>query len=167
MQIAHTQGNDTQRLSAEIIKAGIEAVNPKFSVQVLALPQPDFLESRGQGKLPVFVSGYGEVIHDPHYLVQNFLFSEGWFAHAINMTDDYQAKYDRWILEGSKETDPEKRRTIYETIQLAAQEDAVNIWMSQRTNMIPVQLWMKGVYYNPRYFREAYSWVYALSKEAP
>ena len=59
MQIPYNTGNDTRRLRAEIIKAGIEAVNPKFSVQVLAVPETVFSKSRDQGKLPVFSGGRG------------------------------------------------------------------------------------------------------------
>jgi peptide/nickel transport system substrate-binding protein len=166
MQIGYNAGNDTRKLSSEILKAGLEAVNPNFSVQVLSMPWPILLESRRQGKLPVYVGGWQEDFHDPHNWVQPFLFSDGNYGRVINMTDDYKQKYDKWILEGIKETDPEKRRAIYEQIQLAAQEDAVVIWMYQRINMAPLQLWMKGFYYNPAYSQEAYSWIYALSKEA-
>ena len=167
MQIGYNAGNDTRLLSAQILKAGVEAVNPNFSIQVLAFPWPVLLESRRSGKLPVYVGGWQEDFHDPHNWVQPFLFSDGNYGRVINMTDDYKAKYDQWILEGIKETDPEKRRPIYEQIQLAAQEDAVVIWMYQRINMIPVQLWIKGTYYNPAYSQESYSWIYGLSKEAP
>jgi len=167
MQIGYNTGNDTRRLSSEILKAGLEAVNPNFSVQVLSMPWPILLESRRQGKLPVYVGGWQEDFHDPHNWAQPFLFSDGNYGRVINMTDDYKQKYDKWILDGIKETDPEKRRPIYEQIQLAAQEDAVVIWMYQRINMAPLQLWMKGFYYNPAYSQEAYSWIYALSKEAP
>ena len=167
MQIGYNAGNDTRKLSSEILKAGLEAVNPNFSVQVLSMPWPILLESRRQGKLPVYVGGWQEDFHDPHNWVQPFLFSDGNYGRVINMTDEYKQKYDQWIFDGIKETDPEKRRLIYEKIQLAAQEDAPVIWMYQRINMAPLQLWMKGFYYNPAYSQEAYSWIYALSKEAP
>jgi len=65
------------------------------------------------------------------------------------MTDDYAKKYDEWILKAATLTDQEERRKVYEQIQLAAQEEAVVIWMYQRINMIPVQSWIKGLYYNP------------------
>ena len=167
IQIAYNQGNETRRLVSEILKAGIETVNPNFSVQVVAMPWPVLLESRRSGKLPIYVAGWQEDFHDPHNWVQPFLFSEGNYGRVINMTDDYKAKYDQWIFDGIRETDPEKRRLIYEQIQLAAQEDAVVIWMYQRINMAPLQLWMKGFYYNPAYSQEAYSWIYGLAKEAP
>ncbi|HEY5671450.1 MAG TPA: ABC transporter substrate-binding protein, partial [Anaerolineales bacterium] len=140
MQIAYNQGNDVRRLASEILKAGIEAVNPGFSVQVLAMPWPVLLESRRSGKLPIYVGGWVEDFHDPHNWAQPFLFSAGNYGRVINMTDDYKAKYDQWILEAVKETDQEKRRAIYEQIQLASQEDAVVIWMYQVNWFDPFQL---------------------------
>jgi len=167
MQIAYNQGNDVRRLASEILKAGVEAVNPKFSVQVLAMPWPVLLESRRSGKLPIYVGGWLEDFHDPHNWVQPFLFSAGNYGRVINMTDDYKAKYDQWILDGVKETDQEKRRAIYEQVQLASQEDAVVVWMYQVNWMTPLQLWIKDYFYNPAYFQQPYTWIYALAKEAP
>jgi peptide/nickel transport system substrate-binding protein len=167
MQIGYNTGNDTRRLSSEILKAGIEAINPAFSVQVLALPWPVLLESRRAGKLPIYVGGWLEDYHDPHNWVQPFLFSEGNYGRVINMTDEYKQKYDDLILQGVKESDPEKRKAIYEQIQLASEEDAVVIWMYQRLEITPLQLWMKGFYFNPAYFQQGYTWIYEMSKEAP
>ncbi len=101
MQIAYNTGNDTRRLAAEILKAGIEKVNPKFSIAVLAMPWPVMLESRRQGKLPIYVGGWVEDYHDPHNWVNPFLYSQGAYGRIINMTDEYKAKYDKIILEGA------------------------------------------------------------------
>jgi peptide/nickel transport system substrate-binding protein len=167
MQIAYNQGNDTRRLAGEIIKAGIEGVNDKFSVQVLAMPWPVLLATRRQGKLPIYIGGWAEDFHDPHNWVQPFLSSQGAYGRVINMTDEYKKKYDDLISQGVKEQDPEKRKAIYEQIQLAAEEDAVVIWMYQQNWMDPFQLSIQGYYYNPAYSESRYTWIYALSKVAP
>jgi peptide/nickel transport system substrate-binding protein len=167
MQIAYNQGNDTRRLVGEIIKAGIESVNPVFSVQVLAMPWPVILATRRQGKLPIYIGGWQEDFHDPHNWVQPFLSSAGAYGRVINMTDEYKQKYDDLILKGVAEQDPEARKAIYEQIQLASQEDAVVIWVYQQNWMDPFQLWMDGYYYNPAYSESRYTWIYALSKVAP
>jgi peptide/nickel transport system substrate-binding protein len=167
MQIGYNQGNETRRIAAEILKAGIEGVNPAFSVQTLALPWPVLLGSRRAGKLPIYIGGWLEDFHDPHNWVQPFLYSQGAYGRVINMTDDYKKKYDELIIKGATLTDQEERRKIYEQIQLDAQEDAVVIWMYQNLNMVPLQSWIKGFYSNPAYFQDAWTWVYALSKEAP
>jgi len=167
MQIAYNQGNDTRRLAAEILKAGLESVNPAFSVQVLALPWPVLLEARRAGKLPIYVGGWLEDFHDPHNWVQPFLYSQGAYGRVINMTDDFKKKYDDLIVKGAQTTDPAERTKIYQDIQLQAQQDAVVIWMYQALDMHPFQKWIKGFYFNPAYSAPEYSWIYALSKEAP
>jgi peptide/nickel transport system substrate-binding protein len=167
MQIAYNQGNAQRQVTAEILKAGLESANPLFSIQVLAMPWPVLLESRRARKLPIYIGGWLEDFHDPHNWVQPFLSSQGAYGRVINMTEDYATKYDAWVVEGVQEADPAKRKAIYETIQLAAQEDAVNLWAYQVTWMTPLQEWIKGYYYNPAYPQSEYTWIYALSKVAP
>ena len=69
--------------------------------------------------------------------------------------------------EGDQRADVEERRPIYEEIQLAAQEDAVVVWMYQAIDRVHLQRWIDGFYYNPAYGDAALSWVYSLSKAAP
>jgi peptide/nickel transport system substrate-binding protein len=167
MQMAYNTGNDTRRLASEILKAGLESVNDKFSVSVVGMPWPVLLATRRQQKLPIYVGGWLEDYHDPHNWVQPFLSSQGAYGRVINMTPDYAAKYDELINKGVTTTDPEARRPIYEEIQLAAQEDAVVIWMYQALGRSHFQPWIKGFYYNPAYSQPEWAWIYALSKVAP
>jgi peptide/nickel transport system substrate-binding protein len=167
MQMAYNTGNDTRRLSSEILKAGIEGVNPSFNIAVVGMPWPVLLATRRQGKLPIYVGGWLEDYHDPHNWVHPFLHSQGAYGRIVNMPADMAAKYDAKIVEGASNTDQAVRKTIYEELQLMAEEDAVNIWLYQVLDRVHLQPWMKGFYYNPAYGAPAYSWIYALSKEAP
>jgi peptide/nickel transport system substrate-binding protein len=167
MQIAYNEGNDTRRVLAEILKNGIETVNPDFSVQVLALPWPVLLNSRTAGKLPVYIGGWQEDYHDPHNWVQPFLSPQGAYGRIVNMTEDYAAKYDELIKQGASLPTVEERRPVYEQIQLSAQEDGVNIWAYQVLGREHFQKWIQGFYYNSAYSQASYTWIYALSKVAP
>ena len=167
MQIAYNQGNDTRRLLGEILKSGIESVNPKFNVQVLAMPWPVLLASRRQAKLPIYIGGWLEDFHDPHNWVQPFLFSQGSYGRVINMTDDFKKKYDALIIQGVQTVDQAARQKIYEQIQLDSEQDAVVLWAYQVLEFVDLQTWIKGFYYNPAYFNNPYTWVYALEKVAP
>jgi peptide/nickel transport system substrate-binding protein len=167
MQVAYNTGNDTRRLASEILKAGLEAVNPAFNVQVLGMPWAVLLASRREGKLPIYVGGWLEDFHDPHNWVQPFLYSQGSYGRVINMTDEYKTKYDALIIKGVQTTDQAERQKIYQEIQLDAEEDAVVIWMYQALDGEYFQEWIKGFYYNPAYFSPSYTWIYALSKVAP
>jgi peptide/nickel transport system substrate-binding protein len=166
-QMAYNTGNDTRRLTSEILKAGIEAVNPNFSITVVGMPWPVLLASRRQGKLPIYVGGWLEDYHDPHNWVHPFLHSQGAYGRIVNMPEEMAAKYDALIVEGASTTDQEARRTIYEELQLMAQEDAVNVWEYQVLGRVHLQPWMKGFYYNPAYGQAQYSFIYAYTKEAP
>ena len=115
-QIAYNTGNDTRMLGSEILKAGLEAVNPSFNVSVVGMPWPVMLESRRQGKLPVTVSGWVEDFHDPHNWVQPFLFTQGTYGRVINLTPEIASEIDAMIMAGSKETDVAKRPAIYAEI---------------------------------------------------
>jgi peptide/nickel transport system substrate-binding protein len=162
--MAYNTGNDTRRLASEILKAGIEAVNENFAITVVGMPWPVLLNSRRAQKLPIYVGGWLEDFHDPHNWVQPFLSSQGAYGRVINMTPEYAQKYDDLIAEGASLTDPEARRAVYEEIQLAAQEDAVVIWMYQGVGRVHLQRWVQDYYFNPAYSAADHSYVYALSK---
>ena len=166
-QMAYNTGNDTRRLASEILKAGLEAVNPKFSVGVIGMPWPVLLNTRRSQKLPIYVGGWLEDFHDPHNWVHPFLHSQGAYGRVINLPEDKAAEFDALIEEAASLTTVEERRPIYEEIQLKSQEDAVVIWMYQSVGRVHLQPWIKNFYYNPAYSSANHSYVYALSKEAP
>ncbi len=105
MQLAYNTGNDTRRLASEILKAGIEAVNPNFNVSVVGMPWPVLLNSRRAQKLPIYVGGWLEDFHDPHNWVHPFLHSQGAYGRVINMPEDMAAEFDALIEEAASLTD--------------------------------------------------------------
>lgn len=164
MQIAYNIGNETRRIASEILKAGVEAVNPDFHIEVVGMPWPVLLNARRARKLPIYVGGWLEDFHDPHNWVHPFLHSQGAYGRVINMPEELAAEYDALIEEAASLTSAEERRPIYEEIQLKAQEDAVVIWMYQELDRVHLQEWMHGFYFNPAYSGPAYSYIYAYSK---
>jgi peptide/nickel transport system substrate-binding protein len=167
MQMAYNTGNDTRRLTSEILKAGIEAVNPNFNVTVVGMPWPVLLNSRRARRLPIYVGGWLEDYHDPHNWVHPFLHSQGAYGRVVNMPEEMAAEFDALIVKGATLTTIEERRPVYEELQLKAQEEGVNIWEYQQLDRYHFQPWIKGFYYNAAYGQPPYSWIYALSKEAP
>jgi peptide/nickel transport system substrate-binding protein len=166
-QMAYNTGNDTRLLSSEILKAGIEAVNPKFSISVVGMPWPVLLNSRRAGKLPIYVGGWVEDYHDPHNWVHPFLHSQGAYGRIVNMPPEKAAEFDDLIVKAASLTTVEERLPIYHELQRKAQEETVNIWMYQQLERYHYQSWIQGFFYNPGYSQPPYTWIYALSKEAP
>lgn len=167
MQMAFNTGNDTRRLASEILKAGLEAVNPKFNVSVIGMPWAVLLESRRQGKLPIYVGGWSEDYHDPNNWVQPFLYSQGAYGRVINMPKATADEYDKLILQGTSITDTKARTKHYEMLQMKAANEAVNIWMYQVLEGFHYQMWINGFYLNPAYGNPEYGWIYSMSKKAP
>jgi peptide/nickel transport system substrate-binding protein len=166
LQIVYNTGNDSRQLGSEILKAGLEAVNPKFNVIALGMPWAVLLESRRQGKIPATISGWVEDYHDPHNWAQPFLYSQGNYGRVINLRKDLADKIDGLILAGAKETDQAKRKPIYEEIQKIATDEAINIWMYQSLDGIHFQKWVNGFYYNPAYGNPEQAFFYGLTKTA-
>ncbi len=159
MQIAYNTGNDTRRIIAEILQQNIADVNDKFQIEIIALPWPTFLRNIRSGKLPLFVSGWLEDIHDPHNWAQPFMI--GTYAHRQNLPDDMIAKFKELVDKGVAETDPAKRAEIYKKLGQLDYENAIAIRGAVATGRHYEQKWVQGWYYNPIYPGNYY---YALSK---
>jgi peptide/nickel transport system substrate-binding protein len=164
VQLPHDTDNDIRRLTYEILKQGIEAVNPAFVIEVIPLDWPVLLNHRRAGQLPIHVGGWQEDFHDPHSWVYGFLHSQGGWSNTINLPEELAAEYDALIERAASLTTLEERRPLYEQLQLKAQQDAVAIWLYQPIGRAHLQTWIKGFYYNPAV---PFDYVYAFSKEAP
>ncbi len=167
MQIAYNTGNEARRLAAEVLKAGIEDVNPNFQIQVVGMPWPVLLNARRASKLPIYVGGWLEDFHDPHNWVHPFLHSGGAYGRVANFNDELAAEFDAMIEEGASLTDTEARRVVYEAIQLKAQDEAAMIWMYQPLVRYHFSPWIEGWYFNGAYPGASYSYIYALDKVGP
>jgi peptide/nickel transport system substrate-binding protein len=164
MQLGYNTGNDTRRLTAEILKFGVESVNENFNISVVGMPWPVLLNTRRSQKLPIYVGGWLEDFHDPHNWVHPFLHSGGAYGRVVNMTEPTASEFDAMIEEAATLGTAEERRVVYEAIQLKAQTDAVMIWLYQGVGRMHLQSWIHGWYNNPAYSAQAYSYAYALSK---
>lgn len=170
MQIAYNEGNDNRRGLAEILKAGIESVNPEFNVQVVALPWSVMLNAQSQSKLPINVAGWLEDFHDPHNWVHTFLHSQGNYGREVNIASgdpETAAEFDALIDKAASLTSVEERRTIYEDIQLKAQEEAILLWGYQLIDALHYQDRIDVNYWNPGLPNMQYAYIYAMDKIAP
>ncbi|MEN8241160.1 MAG: ABC transporter substrate-binding protein [Chloroflexota bacterium] len=167
MQLAYNTGNETRRLAAEILKAGIEAVNPDFQIQVVGMPWPVLLNTRRAGKIPIYVGGWLEDFHDPHNWVHPFLHSSGAYGRVANIQDPLKTQFDELVELAASYTDAADRLPIYEEIQLLAQTEAPMIWLYQSVGRAHFSPWIQGWYFNGAYSGTTFSYVYALDKVGP
>ncbi len=160
-QLAYNSGNMNRQTITQIIQSTWQQLDPKYVVEVLALPWPTFNGLQKQKRLPMFVSGWQEDIHDSHNWAQPFL--AGDYAQRQNMPADMLATFKDLVSKGVSESDPAKRAEIYKQINDLDYENVPAIRLSVPTTRWYLQRWVKGYYYNPIYPNEWY--YYVLSKD--
>ncbi len=158
----YNSGNDQRRTAAEIIEANVESINDKFSISVLDVPWPTYLDEMVGGRLPLFIIGWVEDYHHPHNWVHPYMHSAGTWAQFQGLPEELLAKYDAKIAE-CLVTPFADAAPCYEELQAMSIEDVLDVFMAQATGRVYQQLWVKGYYVNPIY--PSAMWVYRYSKE--
>ncbi|TKJ31863.1 MAG: peptide ABC transporter substrate-binding protein [Chloroflexi bacterium B3_Chlor] len=159
--ITYNSGNDQRRTAAEVIEAGVESVNPNFSIGVLDVPWPTYLQLMVRGRLPLFIIGWHEDYHHPHNWVFPYMHSQGTFSSWQRFPQELYDKYDAGIAE-CLATPLEEAAACYEGLQAMAMEDVIDIFMVQPSLRHYMQDWVQGYYFNAAYPSPA--WGYRFSK---
>lgn len=166
LQIAYNTGNTQRQTAAEILKQGLESVHPDglFSVAVVNLPWPSFLDARRNSRLPLYAAGWQEDYHDPSNWVQPYMDCQaGAYSRGQLMPEDQCAQWTDMMTEAITTGDAAAREPIYTQLQQGYYDFAPGIALDVQTGRNYKQQWVKGWYYNPL-FPEPNAWVYALSK---
>jgi len=146
--VLYNTGNVPRKTAAEIIKANVESLNPKFHINVRAVEWPTYLKALVGSKLPLFIIGWQADFPDPHNFVHPYMHSNGAYASAQGYNN---TEVDKLIEEGISETDPAKRQTIYYQLQSIYYEDVPSVVLDQPLARHWERDWVQGWYYNPIY----------------
>jgi peptide/nickel transport system substrate-binding protein len=164
MMLAYNLGNDQRRVAAEMLKANIEAVNEKFTIDILALPWPAYLKQYQAKYIPVYRIGWGEDYHHPHNWVQPFLSSNGAYGLALGLPDELQEQFDTMIAEAKAIADPQEQHEAYKAIQRLSVEKMTSLWGIQPMIRHYEPLWIEGYFYHPSF--DPFPFAYGLSESA-
>jgi peptide/nickel transport system substrate-binding protein len=160
LSIAYNTGNTTRQTISQIFQTNLAEVNPLFVIEVTGLPWPTFLQNQRAQKLPIFVSGWQEDIHDPHnWLVPYAL---GTYASRQSLPDDLKTQFREIIGRGVNETDSDKRAEIYSEFNQLYYDNLPTILLAVQLTRRYEQRWVQGWYYNPIYPGAYY---YPMSKK--
>jgi len=149
MQIAYNTGNVTRQTVAQILQANFADIDPKFQVEIIGLPWPSFLAAQRASKLPIFISGWIEDLHDPHNWAQPFLV--GTYASRQMLPQEMYDEFLALVNAGVSEIDNAKRAEIYQQATAKDYEYAPAIRLAVATGRHYQQRWVGGYYYNPIY----------------
>lgn len=154
LTLVYNEGNDARRVSAEILEANFEAMNPKFQIEVRALPWPTQLSLLVTQKMPLFIIGWLADFPDPHNFAVPFATSYGTFSgwqgdYMVN--EIYAPIFDSLVADGMKTADQAERAAIYYEISRLAHEYAIDLWLPQLVGYRFVRDWVQGYPFNPMY----------------
>jgi peptide/nickel transport system substrate-binding protein len=160
MTIAYNTGNTARQTIGQIFQQEISAVNANFIIEVTGLPWPTFLKNQNAKKLPIFVSGWLEDIHDPHnWLVP---YTIGTYGQRQNLPQDLSQQFATIIQQGVTESDPAKRAAVYEQFNQLYYNNIPTVILSIPNTRLYQQRWVKGRVYNPIYSQWYF---YPMSKQ--
>ena len=149
MQIAYNTGNVTRQTIAQILQANFQDIDPKYNIEIIGLPWPSFLAGIRGSRLPVYISGWYEDIHDPHNWAQPFLI--GTYASRQRLPDWMVEEFEELVIAGVGATSDEARAEIYQELTRLDYEYAPAIRLAVATGRHYCPRWKKGYYFNPLY----------------
>jgi len=151
-------GNAVRQCLSQILKTGIEGLNPRFRVDVRSITFPQLLQQYRQSKLPIWLVAWVADFPDADNFATPFQHSTGVYSNAQGYKS---AEVDQLVEQARFETDPVKRRAMYAKLQEAAYNDATTLYF------YPVQLtvmrsWVRGWYHNAAFFAP---YMYPMAKQ--
>jgi peptide/nickel transport system substrate-binding protein len=158
----YNSGNDQRRTAAEIIEANVESINDNFSISVLDVPWPTYLDEMVSMRLPLFIIGWIEDYHHPHNWVIPYMHSAGTWSQFQGLPQEQYDRYDAKIAECLGLPFGPEAEACYFEVQAMAVDDVIDIFMAQATGRNYQQLWVQGYYVNPIY--PSPMWLYRYSK---
>jgi peptide/nickel transport system substrate-binding protein len=154
MQIGFNTGNTTRQTVAQILQANFGDIDPKFQVEIIGLPWPSFLAAVRASQLPIFISGWGEDIHDAHNWAQPFLV--GTYAARQKLPEEVSTRFGDLVSAGVAGTTDAEREAVYFDIGQADYDEALAIRLPVGTARYYVQPWVTKYLINPAWYEPYY-----------
>ncbi len=157
--LTYNTGGDVRQLACEVLKRGVEAINPRFHVDLRGVDWPVYLEKTQNRKMPLFTRGWTGDYPDAHNFIFPFYHSKGRYAIAQAYSNP---ALDKQIEAAVTEISPAKRAAMYAKIQRAAYDDAVQIYTVHPRGLYAARDTLKGFYDNAVFMG---IYFYPLSKQ--
>jgi peptide/nickel transport system substrate-binding protein len=154
LTITYNTGNTSRQTVAEILADNLEFINPKFTIETRGVQWSQFLDERGNKKLPVSIIGWVPDFADPDNFIHIFYASTGYYAAQNGYVN---AEIDALDAQARVNPDTAARADLYSQIGNLAYEDAPYILLPQGVPYLVMSDKVQGVYNNPN-LSGAYLW---------
>lgn len=161
LTITYNTGRLKRKEAALMLKKNIEALNPKFHIEINEMQWSQYLADYTNLKYPVYFAGWSADYADPHNFIYTFMHSNGAHGQFIGYSNP---EVDALCEEGIATTETKKRAEIYEKLQRLWRSEAIGLCVYQPTLVRHYKDWIKGVITNPL-DDDAAEWLFQLRKE--
>jgi peptide/nickel transport system substrate-binding protein len=153
-------GNPHRIIGTRILKENLEALNPKFKVDIRALPTPSYFPNISAHKGTLYWLGFFIDFADPDDFVAAYMHTGTNYAPQYGYSN---AALDRLIEQARTETAEAKRADLYRQIQKIAYDDVPVIYLGYGTVPVVYRTWVRGWYTNAMYSLQWY--YYPITKQ--
>ena len=150
------EGGNLFEEQALLLKDGIESLNPKFHINVLALPESRFDEIMATQPIPAAMwSWTTPEFGDPHPYFMDSAHPDGRWGELAGLGQGYENPEEiaSLIDAAKRELDPEARAEIYAELQAIMYDEAPSILPAQENAVLAYRDWLNDVVANPMWPR--------------
>ncbi len=159
MPLVWDSGNANHQQAALLFKRSVEALNPKFHIDVRELQNSAIIQARSQGQLPMWLGSWGADYADAYNFAQPLLESNGFYPQQNSYKNP---KVDALIAKAVASTNPATSTGLYRQAQQLGFGDVAYLPIYQPEHFSAEQTWVKGHAVNPLSGFSAY--FYPISK---
>lgn len=146
LPLVWASGNANHQQAALLLKRSVEALNPKFHIDVRELQNSAISAARSQGQLPLWLGSWGADYADAYDFAQPLLESHGYYPQQNGYSNP---KVDALIAKAVASTDPEASTKLYRQAQTLGFNDVAFLPIYQPEHFVADQSWVKGHAVNP------------------
>jgi peptide/nickel transport system substrate-binding protein len=153
--LTYNTGGEVREAAAQILKKGIEKLNPKFRVDLRGVDWANFVDKGQRRLMPLFARGWIADYPDAHNFLYAFYHSQGRYPSAQGFADP---ELDALIERAVSEASPAKRAALEKIILARGYEDCPAIFTVHPAGVYAMRDWVRnftdnpvnlGVYYYP------------------
>ncbi len=164
LSIVINAGSASAQAIAQMIKRHVEALNPKFKVDLRMIQWSTYLEQAQSNKIPMFLAAWAADYPDAHNFAFPIVHSAGYYPGKQGYKNP---AIDAIIEQAVSESDENKRAALYKKMQALVDEDVPHIMLAEGARYRTQRTWMKGFVFRPTFPDMPYSgYYYELYKAA-
>lgn len=137
---SYANGSEHAEIALRVLKARLEALNPRFRVELRGLDWSAYLDRSRRGLLPVFCVGWSAVYPDAHNFVYPFYHPAGLLASAQGYANPRLGR----LIEQALGQPPARRAALYREIARLGFEDAPSILTAHPPGLYAMRDWLRG-----------------------